>query len=411
MKKTFKIIISAIVCLALLIVPMTVNAAEEGIDYNINYETYLTEGTNVYTIDSTVPYTVYYFYPSAVGDYTFTSDAKMGIVSYIDMWVQNDPTDENVNLNEITWPCTDINQAIMIALKSDLAEVSITVSWKDSTVVDIPWTIYENKKTPEKFEMPDFVDVDAFEDGYVDFEDSEIDDAVLGDDGYYHLNEKDGPVLFINLNDPIMSMYTMVGYGSLAAVYYDDGAVTKKVDYTDAFNQYVSALPTDSAGIITSYYYPLNADLIEMFKEVGATHDWYGGDTPWVYASEDAWLFACYFDENVTSMNSSADSDSPIESDGELDTDVDDIDPGDDDDTDAEEETSEEKTSEEKTSEEKTTEEKNEEATTGATEEKNEDSTQLDDSKKSPATADNLSAISLLMISTATLVFATKKKV
>lgn len=307
MKKTFKIIISAIICVALLLVPITV-MADEGIDYNINYETNLTEGTNNYAIDSTVPYTVYILYPSAVGDYTITSsDCIMGIVSYIDMWVQFEPTEENVNSNELKWACTDTNQAIMVAVKSEASEVSITVTWSDPTVVEIPWTVYENTVTPEKFEMPDFVDVDAFDDGYVDFEDSVVDDAVLGDDGYYHLNDKNGPVLFANLNDSIMSLYTMVGYGKISAIYYDDaGEVVEKVDYTDAFNEYVAALPTNDQSAITSYYYPLTADLIEMFKEVGATHDWYGGDAPWVYASEDAWLYACYYDEAVTTMGSSA---------------------------------------------------------------------------------------------------------
>ncbi len=316
MKKTFKIIISAIICFALLLVPMTV-MAEEGIDYNINYETFLTEGTNNYAMDGTVPYTVYILYPTAVGEYTITSNAMMGIASYLDMWVQFEPTEEIVNLNTITWNCTDINQAIMIAISPNASEESITVTRKDPDASqEIPWIFYENTTTPEKFEMPDFVDVDAFDDGYVDFEDDVIDDAVLGDDGYYHLNDKNGPVLFANLNDSIMSLYTMSGYGSIAAVQYDDnGDVTKKVDYTDAFYEYVEALPTDANGTITSYYYPLTADLIEMFKEVGTSNGWYDGDSAWVYDSEDAWLYACYYNEDVTTMDSDANSDNDTEND------------------------------------------------------------------------------------------------
>ncbi|MBR5472495.1 MAG: hypothetical protein IKU82_00750 [Clostridia bacterium] len=305
MKKIFKIIICTIVCMALLLVPMTV-MAEEGVTYNISATT-LTEGTNTYTLDGTVPYTVFKLHPTAVGDFTITSsDCVMGIVSYHDMWVQFEPTDEIVNLNEINWSCTDTNQSIMIGVKADTSDVSITVTRKESIVVEIPWDIYENIATPEKFEMPDFVDLEALENGYVDFEDSVIDEAVLGDDGYYHLNEKNGPILFANLNDPIMSLYDMSGYGRVAAIYYDNGEVIKKVDYTDAFNEYIAALPTNAGGIISSYYYPLTADLIEMFKEIGATHDWYSGDNAWIYDSEDAWLYACYYDENVTIMDPSA---------------------------------------------------------------------------------------------------------
>lgn len=308
MKKIFKITISLILALAIIVIPMTVMAAT-------NYETSktkLTEGTNAYTLSTKYDYTVYILNPSAAGDFTITTnDGVIGIVSYLDMWVQYDPTEEIVNLNTIEWTCTDKNQSIMIAVKSDKAEVSITVTRKDlDTSNEVEWTIYENQKAPEKFVMPDFVDISAFDDGYVDFEDSVIDNAVLGDDGYYHLNKKDGPVLFANLDDSIMSLYAMSGYGKIAAIYYDDaGEVTKKVDYTDAFNQYIAALPANDSGIVTSYYYPLNADLIEMFKEIGDTHGWYSGDEAWVYASEDAWLYACYFDENVTSMNASENED------------------------------------------------------------------------------------------------------
>lgn len=303
MKKAIKIVISAIVCMAILLVPMTV-MAEKGVTYNISTNT-LVEGTNTYALDSTVPYTVFILYPSAVGDFIITSsDCVMGIVSYLDMWVQFEPTEENVNLNEINWSCTDINQSIMVGVKSDSSEVSINITRQEPNIVEIPWTIYENTVTPEKFEMPDFVSVDAFEDGYVDFEDSVIDDAVLGDDGYYHLNKKDGPILFANLDDSIMSLYDMSGYGRVAAIYYgSDGEVIKKIDYTDAFKEYIAALPTGAGGTIISYYYPLTADLIEMFKEIGSTHDWYSGEEAWVYDSEDAWLYACYFDEAVTTMD------------------------------------------------------------------------------------------------------------
>lgn len=308
MKNLIKIVICTILALTIIIVPMTVSAEST---YQTS-KTKLNEGSNVYTISANYDYTVFILNPTATGDFTITTnDGLIGIVSYLDMWVQFEPTEEIVNLNTIEWSCTDKNQSIMVAVKSDLAEVNITVSRKDlDTSNEVEWTIYENKKAPEKFVMPSFVDVNAFDDGYVDFEDSIIDDAVLGDDGYYHLNEKDGPVLFANLDDSIMSLYAMSGYGKVAAIYYDDaGEVIKKVDYTDAFNQYISALPTNSSGVVTSYYYPLNADLIEMYKEIGASHGWYSGTEAWVYASDDAWLYACYFDENVTSMNASENED------------------------------------------------------------------------------------------------------
>lgn len=301
MKKLLKLAISFIVVFALLMVPMTVMAESS---YEIS-DTKLSVGTNTYAIEAGVSYTVYIFNPTDVGEYTFTtSDGLMGIVSYLDMWVQNEPSEENVNLDTIMWECTDKNQAIMIAVIANSSEVSITVSRKDlDTSDEIEWTIYKNKTEPLPFEMPSFVDMDALSEGYVDFEDSVIDEAVLGNDGYYHLNDENGPILFANLDDSIMSLYGMSGYGKIAAIYYDaDGDVTKKVDYTEAFAKYVGALPTNQSGAITEYYYPLTYDLIEMFKEIGSTHEWYSGET-WIADSEDAWLFACYYDADVISMD------------------------------------------------------------------------------------------------------------
>ncbi len=378
MKKIFKIVICAIVCIALLLVPMTA-MAEEGVTYNISTST-LEEGTNTYTLDSTVPYTVFKLYPSAVGDFTITSsECEMGIVSYLDMWVQLEPSEENVILNEINWSCTDINQAIMVAVKSDLDEVSITIVREEPRVVEIPWTIYENKATPEKFEMPDFVSMDALEDGYVDFEDSVIDDAVLGDDGYYHLNIKDGPILFANLNDGLMSLYAMSSNGRVAAIYYDEdsGEVIKKLDYTDAFNEYIAAL-TSAEGLVSSYYYPLTVDLIEMFKEIGATHGWYSGDEAWVYESDDAWLYACYFDEDVTTMDL-ADYESNLNGGGDTNTD-------------------------------NTNNNQNTNNTNSTTSNNtNNNNTNTDTSDKAPATGDSCVTLAVTMLSAAAIVIGVKK--
>ena len=294
MNKIFKIALSLIICLTLLVVPMSV-MAEEGIDYNINYETYLTKGSNVCPIDSTVPYSVFILYPTETGVYTITCEENIGLVSYLDMWVQFEPTEDNVNQKSITWTCNDVNQAIMIAIKSELSEVVVDVVCGSSVEEEeVDWIVYENTVDFDAISMPESVDTSTL--NKVNFTDDIIDDVVLGDDGYYHLNDKTGPIVYINLNDSAMSLYTMVGYGKLSAIYYDeDGKVTKKVNYTDAFNEYVAQLPVDSADAITSYYFPLTADLIEMFKEIGATRDWYSGDSAWIYDSADAWMYACYY--------------------------------------------------------------------------------------------------------------------
>jgi len=43
--------------------------------------------------------------------------------------------------------------------------------------------------------------------------------------------------------------------------------------------------------------YPLTVDLIEMFTRIGAYHNWYGEDGFLGGDLEDAWMFACYYNE------------------------------------------------------------------------------------------------------------------
>lgn len=382
MKKLFSVLISAIIVLALLLVPMTV-AAES--DYKLS-SSKLVDGTNTYSMETGVQYTVFILEPSDIGEYTIsTNDGLIGIVSYIDMWVQYEPTEENVNLNTIEWKCTDKNQGIMVAIIANSSTVSIDVSRKDlDTSDEIPWIIYENTAKVEKFELPSFVDVDAFDDGYVDFEDSQIDDAVLGDDGYYHLNDKNGPILFANLNDSIMSLYTIINYGKLSAVFYDEnGKALEVVEYTDAFIEYLDALPTDANGNITSFYYPLTDDLIKMFKDIGNTNDWYSGDNPWVYESEDAWLFACYYDSDVISMDP-ADNETNVEDNDKEDSDVND-DTNNDGDID------------------------NDDANDNTNDKDQNGNINADVSDKSPATGDNAIVFAIAILSVTALLFVGKK--
>ncbi len=252
-------------------------------------ETPLVVGTNDYTVSSTYVYTVYIFTPDAEGKYTFSSDnSLMGIVSYIDMWVQYDPSAENVNANSFEWECTGVGQAIMVAVLADTDVATITVEYEEVIKDEIEWTIYENVVTPEAFVFEG--DVEALL--YVDTFDEIVDAAVLGEDGFYHLNTVDGPILYANLNDDLMSLMSAYGYGQLKDIVYDeDGNVISKIDYNTAFEAYMNCADADT------YLYPLTADLMEMFINVGEEQGWYG-EEGWVGGDlDDAWMFACYYAE------------------------------------------------------------------------------------------------------------------
>lgn len=252
-------------------------------------ETPLVVGTNDYTVSSDYVYTVYIFTPDAEGKYTFSSEnSVLGIVSYQDMWVQFEPSADNVNANSFEWECTGVGQAIMVGVLADADAATITVEYEEVIKEEIQWTIYENVVTPEDFTFEG--DADALL--YVDTFDEIVDTAVLGEDGFYHLNSVDGPILYANLNDTLMSLASAYGYGQLKDIIYDEeGNVIAKVDYNTAFEAYMNCADADT------YLYPLTVDLVEMFTKVGEEQGWYG-EEGWVGGDlEDAWMFACYYSD------------------------------------------------------------------------------------------------------------------
>jgi hypothetical protein len=150
-----------------------------------------------------------------------------GIVSYNGMWVTVEPSAEVVNSYTIEWECTSVGQTIWGAVIAETETVSINVSYEEAIVVVIPEYDYENVVTPEEF----VYNGDTANFDYVETFDDIVDNAVLGDDGYYHLNSADGPVLFACLNDDIMSLVGANTYGQLTYVEYDeDGNIEEKTE-------------------------------------------------------------------------------------------------------------------------------------------------------------------------------------
>ncbi len=258
---------------------------------------YLEEGTLDYVVNPAFTYTLYGFEPSKEGNYTITADsALIGIVSNNGMWVTIEPSAETVTESTIEWECTGVGQTIWVAVLAEGETVSITVEYSEPVVVVIPEIDYENVVTPEEF----VYDGDTANFDYVETFDDIVDNAVLGEDGYYHLNSADGPVLFACLNDEIMSLVGANSYGQLKYVEYDEeGNAISKVNYAAAFEAYIACAYTDDAGYA---YYPLTVDLMVMFQNVGANNGWYGENGFVGGDVEDAWMFACYYDEEVTTI-------------------------------------------------------------------------------------------------------------
>ena len=87
-----------------------------------------------------------------------------------------------------------------------------------------------------------------------------------------------------------MNLADAINYGQLKSLVYDGDTVVKIIDYNNAFAQYVAKADENQM------LYPLTEDLITIYKNVGEYHGWYKEDG-WIYNSDDAWMYACYYDE------------------------------------------------------------------------------------------------------------------
>ncbi len=275
-------------------------------DTDSNYsvsDTAIQLGTAAYPILHTFEYTVYEFIPSEIGKYTFTSsNANVALVSNNGMWITVGSSttsidDGVVSDTTFTWDCTGEGQSIWVAAKlldDASATAEITVTREDIVIKEYKKEIYENTVAPGAFTFTG--DANALL--YVNTLDSTCDEAVLGDDGYYHLNSKTGPILLVDLDDTIMNLADAQSYGQLKAVVYNGDEVEYVMDYNDAFGAYYECAD-ENTGL-----YPLTADLIAIYQNVGADKgkNWYGENGMIGGLLDDAWMFCCYYIEGASNI-------------------------------------------------------------------------------------------------------------
>lgn len=285
MKKLLCAMLSAL----LLLVPVYVSADTDAVNYEISTEPLLV-GTASYSLSTNYEYTVFDFEPDSTGEYTFSiSNGKLGIVSNHGMWVVVTPSEETVAETSTVWSCISVGQHIYVAIIADSAEANVTITYKPEEYEETVYLTYENVSAPSKFEFK----ADSDELLYIDFEDKNVNYAVLGEDGFYHLDSADGPILFVNFDDAIMNLADAVNYGQLKGI-VKDGEDEVYYEYNTAFLEYIDCADKDTL------LYPLTIDLIVIYKNVGAFHGWYEEDSVWVGGNEgDNWMFACYYDESI----------------------------------------------------------------------------------------------------------------
>lgn len=257
-------------------------------------DTLLYLGDNDLTMIETAENTLFEFTPDETGVYKFTAPAGILIGNWGQFFNPMDHTGD-AKTNTIEWTCTDVGQSILIGVAGEediVLNVERTGDYVPAPVID--WTIYENKAELDYFEVD--MDWDLLP---VDVTDDVTDQAVLGTDGFYHLGNANGPILFVDLNQYI---YPATGYGRVGYVIYDEnGDIVAKISYNEAIEEYY--------GYSDGGIYPVTVDTIEFFKNYGSEQGWYEAEKNGFYLfgettvdPETAWMFACYYDEDLTAF-------------------------------------------------------------------------------------------------------------
>lgn len=166
-------------------------------------------------------------------------------------------------------------------------------------VTDEPWTVYKPTAQLSQYTLPagsKLTDFDLTAASY---------DLVLGSDGFYHLNDANGPVVVVYLGVPskyLDSFQTIVDNSSVSKYFYDEnGNFLKKESYNECLLSYFEVMDAN-AGV-----YPLTEDLKYIIQQRGDYYGWWDsaskgyifaddqGNADLTINSDVAWLFPCAY--------------------------------------------------------------------------------------------------------------------
>ena len=287
-------------------------------DYNAQY---ITEGS--YSVSLTRNgYSFFIFTPEVAAIYTITYECDSNLtISYhgSTFFVQgNDISQNNSEFSAYgngfsfsIYP-SNIGASYVFAIKSKNATKCVlnikNVGDPGTRLVEEPWTPYQ--EDPDKVEeMKNYPQEGTYT--TIDLGDTSISAVLNPDDGYYHLNSVDGPVLFLDFTTDskyIASIYTICANQRMGAYIYDaDGNVVEKRSYNELFFQCGMPDPTEvetrpDPGIRV----PLTEKLAEAIQSFGNNQGWWSdGDTNIFtrvllgapYNKEFAWLLYCGYYE------------------------------------------------------------------------------------------------------------------
>jgi len=208
--------------------------------------------------------------------------------------------------NTLEWSCTSAGATLLIGVSGVEAEefvinVTLKQALEEEEEVVIP--NYVNKHQPSAGFFPQVPSTDKLT--YVDI--TKPHSAVLGADGYYHLNGANGPILYIDLVydgvNMVNAYYPTEGQAAihLRGQYTAENGEKFTIDFYTSLQSYVDAANSDGL-------YPLTEDLVEFLTVYGGSQGWFKtGYSPFStinaggFHEGTAWMAnVCYFANDST---------------------------------------------------------------------------------------------------------------
>lgn len=158
------------------------------------------------------------------------------------------------------------------------------------TVEDEPWMVYQKTVKLEKYTLPAGAKLAEFDLKAPTYK------LVLNEqDGFYHLNTADGPLVLMRLGEKsayLDSFKTILEHSGVVKYFYDnDKNFVKKESYSECLLEYIEYI--DEANGV----YPLTEDLKYIVQQRGDHSNWFDSDNA-------SYLFKDAAGENIPGLNS-----------------------------------------------------------------------------------------------------------
>lgn len=255
----------------------------------------------------------YLFTPAVAGTYEFSVDDATATIGYYGAphfvqdhhagnEVKDGKFDMSIKADMIGSGDTGTTVIVLGVDAGDKENVTLSIQRTGEPqwdVSDEPWTTYEATVELKEYTLPDgasLKDFDLKADSY---------NLVLDDNGWYHLDSKDGPLVLMRLGEKsayLDDFKTICEKSRVGKYFYDEnGDFVKKESYNECLLEYIEVMD-EKKGV-----YPLTEDLKYIIQQRGDHYGWFDADgKQYLFVDQNgdkipgineeiSWLFPCCY--------------------------------------------------------------------------------------------------------------------